>query len=58
MPRDGTKNLIPMNKRSKEEVKAIQRKGGINSGKSRREKKTLKEILEMMLEIEAKNGKI
>lgn len=39
------KDLIPMNQRTKDEVKKITRKGGINSGRSRRNKKTLKAIL-------------
>lgn len=39
------KDLIPMNQRTKDEVKKITRKGGINSGRSRRNKKTLKTIL-------------
>lgn len=34
-----------MNQRTKDEVKKITRKGGINSGRSRRNKKTLKAIL-------------
>lgn len=37
--------MIPMNQRTKDEVKKITRKGGINSGRSRRNKKTLKAIL-------------
>lgn len=32
-----------------EEAREIGRKGGINSGKARREKKTMKQVLEMML---------
>lgn len=39
-------NLIPTNRRSKEEVREIGRKGGIASGKARREQKMLKELLE------------
>lgn len=42
-------NLIPTNKRSKSEAREISRKGGINSGISRRERKTLKEELLLML---------
>ncbi len=44
------KDLIPMNKRSEEEVKAMQRKGGINSGKARRNKAMLKDCLEILME--------
>lgn len=46
----GQENLIPMSERSKEEVREIARKGGINSGETRRKKKTMRETLEMMLE--------
>lgn len=52
MPRDGTKNLKSMAMRSKEEVKEIARKGGINSGIARRKKKSMKEALELLLELE------
>lgn len=38
-------DLIPMNERTKEEQKKIARKGGINSGKSRRKKKAMKDII-------------
>ena len=39
-------NLIPMNQRSKSEVRELGKKGGIASGKVRQEKKLLKELLE------------
>lgn len=39
------KDLIPMSKRSKDEAKKLGKKGGISSGRSRRNKKTLKAIL-------------
>jgi len=42
LPRDGTENLIPFNERTEEEQRKIQRKGGIASGKARREKADLK----------------
>ena len=35
-------NLIPFNERTEEEQRKIQRKGGIASGKARREKADLK----------------
>ncbi len=41
-------NLIPMNKRTKDEQREIQSKGGVASGKARRKKKTLKEIAEVI----------
>lgn len=52
-------NLIPMSERSKNEVREIARKGGINSGESRRLKKTMKMALIELLQEEAKdkNGK-
>ncbi len=40
-------NLIPNSKRSPREVRENGRKGGIASGKARREKKTLREIMEV-----------
>lgn len=46
----GTDNLIPMSERSKDEVREIARKGGINSGKVRREKATLRKTLEQLLD--------
>ena len=57
MPRNGTKNLIPTNKRSKEEAKRIGKKGGIASGRARREKKTLRQCLEILLEKTLKDKK-
>jgi hypothetical protein len=44
-------DLIPMNKRSKEEVKEIARRGGINSGITRRKKKAMKEQAELLLSL-------
>lgn len=39
-----TKNLIPQNKRTKDEQRAIAKKGGVASGKARREKKRMSQI--------------
>lgn len=53
-------DLIPLNKRSKEEVKAISRKGGINSGKARRNKAMLKDCINILMEqkvIDEETGK-
>lgn len=44
-------NLIPANQRSKSEARANSSKGGIASGVSRRNKKTLKETLKALLEL-------
>ena len=58
MPRDGTKNLKPMSQRSKDEVKKIARKGGINSGKTRRKKADLKKAFETLLALDVTDEKI
>lgn len=50
MPRDGTKNLIPLNKRTKEAQKKIQSMGGQASKEAARRKKSLKELTQMLLE--------
>lgn len=49
MPRNGTKNLIPTNRRSKEEVKKNASKGGKKSGEVRRQRRTLREELLALL---------
>lgn len=49
MGRDGTKNLIPFDERSEEEQKEIRKKGGIASGKARKEKADLRKLMELML---------
>lgn len=43
---NGQENLIPMNERTEEEQREIARMGGIASGKARKEKKLLRELLE------------
>ena len=50
MANKGQENLIPMSERTKEEVREIARKGGVNSGETRRKKATMRETLKMMLE--------
>lgn len=62
MPRTGApENMIPLNKRTKEEQKAITTKGGIASGKARKEKKRMSQIYADFLanefEIEIEEGK-
>lgn len=54
----GHENLIPTNQRSKEEARELGRKGGIASGIARRERKTLREELTMLLEEDDNNLKI
>lgn len=43
-------NLVPQNKRTKSEQRKIAQKGGIASGKARKRKKQLKEIVKIFLE--------
>ena len=43
-------DLIPLNKRTKEEQKKIARKGGIASGESRKRKKQMHELVSLMLD--------
>ena len=58
MANKGQENLIPMNERSKDEVRELGQKGGIRSGEVRREKATMKATLEMLLdETNKKSGK-
>ena len=45
-------NLIPLNERTKDEQREIQRKGGIASGKARREKADLKKKVNQILEMD------
>ena len=51
------KNLIPTNKRSKSEVRKNASKGGIKSGETRRQRKTQREQLEMLLSLPLKSDK-
>jgi len=58
LPRDRTKNLTPMNKRSLEEQKELQRKGGKASGIARRKKADLKKAFETLLSLDVTDSKI
>lgn len=51
MPPNGTKNLIPLNKKTKEEQKRITTMGGVMSGQKRKAKKDLKERIKLGFEI-------
>ena len=53
----GQENLIPMSERSKDELRELGKKGGIASGKARKEKATMKATLEMLLNETNKKGK-
>ena len=50
------KNLIPQSERTKDEQREIARMGGIESGKARREKKTIQKILADLLDSEIKDS--
>ena len=50
-------NLIPANKRSKSELREMTRKGGINSGRSRRKKADLKKAFEAILKADVSSDK-
>ena len=59
MPReDGYKNLVPLNKRTKEEQRSIQQDGGISSGASRRRKRSLKEAADLYLSLPVSDRKM
>ena len=49
-------NLIPNSERTKEELQEMSRKGGIASGEARRERKEMRESLQMLLDAPASNG--
>jgi hypothetical protein len=51
-------NLIPANKRSKSELREMTRKGGINSGRSRRKKADLKKAFETILQVDVSSNKV
>ena len=44
--REGIENLIPMSKRSENEVRKLGRSGGIKSGETRRKQKELKDLMQ------------
>lgn len=50
-------NLIPFNELTEKEQRALAKKGGIASGKSRKEKKLLKDELAILMETINKDGK-
>lgn len=57
MARKGEENLIPLNKRAKDEQRKIQQKGGIANGAARRRKKTAKQEIDMLLSLPVKSEK-
>lgn len=48
---DGTKNLIPLNTLAKDKQREIQAKGGKARAKQRRDRRSLREALQAMLEL-------
>lgn len=50
-------NLIPNSARSPNEIRENGRKGGINSGRARREKRTLKQLIEIVMSKKQTNSK-
>ena len=57
-PRGGVENLVPMNKRSKDEVRKLGRKGGIKSGEVRRENSDRQKQAQMILNLSVKDPSI
>lgn len=57
MEKGNIDNLIPFNQRTEEEQREIARKGGIASGQARREKKALKEQIELLLSLPLQDQK-
>ena len=55
MAKGKVENLIPQNKRTKDEQRQIARIGGIASGESRRKTKNIIELLELYLSQKAKD---
>lgn len=52
----GQENLIPFNERTEEEQRNIATMGGKASGEARRKKRDMKQMLEMCLEMNNKEG--
>lgn len=50
-------NLIPFSERSQEEARELGKKGGIASGKARKEKRQLKDELELLMQNISKDGR-
>ena len=57
-PRGGVENLVPMNKRSKDEVRKLAQKGGIKSGEVRRENSDRQKQAQMILNLAVKDPNI
>lgn len=57
-PRKGQENLIPLNQRTKDEQREIAKQGGVASGVARKEKKALKEKLELAMSMPLRDGRV
>lgn len=51
----GSENLVPFTQRSEDEVRELNKKGGKASGEARRQKKTMREWLEIAMQAAMKN---
>lgn len=51
-------NLIPLSERTKSEQREIARQGGISSGKARRQKRTMKDTMSILMSMAVKEGDI
>lgn len=58
MSNKGHDNLIPLDERTKDEQRKIQKKGGIASGKARRKKANLKRTMEELLKMDLPDSKL
>lgn len=54
--KNNEENLIPFNQRTEEEQRAIATMGGIKSGERRREKRAMRELLEIALSTKCVKG--
>lgn len=57
-PRGRAENLVPFSERTEEEQREIRRKGGIASGKKRREHKAFKELFKVALQMQYEGGDV
>ena len=58
MAHKGDENLIPFTERTEEEQREIAIQGGIASGKARKEKKLIRDNIELLLSLPVKDEKI
>lgn len=56
--KNNEENLIPFNQRTEEEQRAIATMGGIKSGERRREKRAMRELLEIALSTKCVRGDV